>query len=245
MILARKDHAQKDGAAMNRITYYLLAGLVLTGMLSSLALGQSSATPSQNTAAAGQGSDTAAQNNQEQSLGSYARAVRKNKQPGVKQFDNDNLPKSDKISVVGDSTPSASTPADSQDDAQAQAGQANQDKPKVMPGQTQEQRQQVYDQWQGKITDQQNQIDAMAHELDLDQREYRLRAAAFYADAGNRLRNEADWDKQDADYKQKIADKQKALDDAKQKLSDLQEDARKAGVPESARQAGASDSSPE
>jgi len=244
MILTRIDHAQKDGAAMKRITYYLLAGLVLTGMLCSLALGQSSATPSQSTASA-QSSVATVQNNQEQSLGSYARAVRKNKQPGVKQFDNDNLPKSDKISVVGDSSPSASTSTDSQDDAQAPAASANQDKPKVMPGQTQEQRQQVYDQWQQKINDQQNQINAMAHELDLDQREYRLRAAAFYADAGNRLRNEAEWDKEDADYKQKLADKQKAVDDAKQKLSDMQEDARKAGVPESARQAGASDSSPE
>lgn len=63
------------------------------------------------------------------------------------------------------------------------------------------------------------------------QREYQLRAAEMYADAGNRLRNSAQWDKQDADYKQKIADKQKAVEDAKQKLTDMQEDARKAGVP--------------
>ncbi len=53
----------------------------------------------------------------------------------------------------------------------------------------------------------------------------------MYGDAGNRLRNETQWDKQDAEYKQKIADKQKAVEDAKQKLSDMQEDARKAGVP--------------
>jgi hypothetical protein len=53
----------------------------------------------------------------------------------------------------------------------------------------------------------------------------------MYADAGNRLRNQLPWDKEDADYKQKIADKQKALEDAKQKLTDMQEEARKAGVP--------------
>jgi hypothetical protein len=58
----------------------------------------------------------------------------------------------------------------------------------------------------------------------------------MYADAGNRMRNSADWDKQDAQYKQQIADKQKALDDAKQKLEDVQEDARKAGVPASVRE---------
>src|SRR5260370_422652 len=58
-------------------------------------------------------------------------------------------------------------------------------------------------------------------------------AAAMYGDVGNRLRNSADWDKQDAQYKQQIADKQKALDDAKQKLEDLREEGRTAGVPSS------------
>jgi hypothetical protein len=58
----------------------------------------------------------------------------------------------------------------------------------------------------------------------------------MYGDAGNRLRNSADWDKQDAQYKQQIADKQKALDDAKQKQDEMQEDARKAGVPSSVRE---------
>jgi len=68
------------------------------------------------------------------------------------------------------------------------------------------------------------------------QREYRLRAAAMYADVGNRMRNSAEWDKEDTDYKQKIADKQKALDDAKQKLEDMKEQARKAGAPASVRE---------
>ncbi len=73
-------------------------------------------------------------------------------------------------------------------------------------------------------------------ELDVLQREYQLRAAAMYADAGNRIRNEGDWDKQDADYKQKIADKQKALDDAKQKLEDVQEERPQGGRPSSVRE---------
>jgi hypothetical protein len=58
----------------------------------------------------------------------------------------------------------------------------------------------------------------------------------MYADAGNRLRNQADWDKQDAQYKQQIADKQKTVDDAKEKLGELQEEARKAGMPASTQQ---------
>jgi hypothetical protein len=76
----------------------------------------------------------------------------------------------------------------------------------------------------------------LQRELDVLQREYQIRAAAMYGDAGNRLRNSADWDKQDAQYKQQIADKQKALDDAKQKQDEMQEEARKAGVPSSVRE---------
>jgi hypothetical protein len=68
----------------------------------------------------------------------------------------------------------------------------------------------------------------LSRELDVLQREYRLRAAAFYADAGNRLRDAGAWDKEDAQYKQQIAAKQKAVDDAKKQLDDLQEQARKA-----------------
>jgi len=97
-------------------------------------------------------------------------------------------------------------------------------------------RQAAIKQWEDKLTSQKDQIDLLARELDVLQREYQIRAAAMYADAGNRMRNQVDWDKQDSQYKQQIADKQKALDDAKQKLDDLQEEARKAGVPASARE---------
>lgn len=232
---------------MRRIHYICFAGIVLAGMLAGQALSQTSTAPNPNTSTPGQSSATAAAGDQEPSLGSYARAVRKNKAgQSVKKFDNDNIPKADTISVVGSDSASPSQPADSGDDTQTQpaANNANQ-MPKVAPGQSEDQRKQVYDEWQAKITEQQSKIDGIARELDLDQREYRLRAASFYADAGDRLRNEAQWDKEDADYKQKIADQQKALDDAKQAMTDLQEQARKAGVPSSAQQPEGSGSSPE
>ncbi|HET7441529.1 MAG TPA: hypothetical protein VFJ47_09520, partial [Terriglobales bacterium] len=75
-----------------------------------------------------------------------------------------------------------------------------------------------------------------SREVDVMQREYRLRAAAMYGDAGNRLRNSTQWDKEDTDYKQKIEAKQKTLDDAKQQLEDMKEQARKEGVPASMRE---------
>jgi hypothetical protein len=160
------------------------------------------------------------------SLGDYARKVRK--EPATakakpKVFDNDNLPKDDKLSVVGPAVAAADSSAPVEDkDAAAKSADEDQAKKQV-----------AWKGWQDKVASQKDSIDLASRELDVLQREYQLRAAAMYADAGNRIRNSADWDKQDADYKQKIADKQKAVDDAKQKLSDMQEEARKAGVPSS------------
>jgi len=83
-----------------------------------------------------------------------------------------------------------------------------------------------------RSTSRKRKIDSLSHELDLEQREYRLRAAAFYGDAGTRLRNATQFDKDDAQYKSDVEGKQKAIDDAKQQLSELQEQAQKAGVVE-------------
>ena len=59
----------------------------------------------------------------------------------------------------------------------------------------------------------------------------RLRAAAFYADAGNQLRDEKKWAEDQRKYQSDMEGKQKELEEAKQKLVDLQEEGRKAGVP--------------
>jgi hypothetical protein len=180
-----------------------------------------------------------------QSLGDYAREVRKEKPqkaPVAKHFDNDNLPKDEHISVVGQP---AAAPAGDVADAAAKADDSTKDADQSKPDQKADaqsgkdeagKRQPADQDWQEKINTQKNQIDLLTRELDVLQREYRIRAAAFYADAGNRLRNSSSWDKQDAQYKQDIDVKQKVLDAAKQKLDDLQEQARKAGVPSSARE---------
>ena len=207
---------------MKRINYTWMAGLVLAGLLVSLSSAQS--------------------------LGDYARSVRKDKTPkppAAKQYDNDNLPKSDKLSIVGNAEqPKA--------DANAEAAKANDEdadeaapdaqSKSTAPAAKDAQQGAVSDQeksnreWQQKIKDQKNKVDLLSRELDVMQREYKLRAAAFYADAGNRLRSQGEWDKQDAAYKQKLADKQSTLDEAKQKLEDTQEQARKAGVPSNMRE---------
>lgn len=199
----------KGGATMKHITYVWLAGVMFAGSL---------AIPSRA---------------QDQPLGDYARKVRQEKtkaQPANKKFDNDNLPTNDKLSIVGNAAPA---PEEGAADADKSAEKAAE---KEKGPESAEQRQKAYDGWKQKIADQKEEIDRLGRELDVVQREYRLRAASFYADAGERLRNSAAWDKEDAQYKQQIADKQKALDDAKQHLDDMQEDARKAGVPSSMRE---------
>lgn len=190
------------------------------------------------------------------SLGDYARQIRKDSadKSKPKVFDNDNLPTDDKLSIVGstqtttDNSASADngnssstetkTTADSKGEGENQPGAEKAAAAKAPPATLPEDegaRQAAIKEWSDKISDQQQQIDLADRELNVLQREYQLRAAAMYGDVGNRLRNSSDWDKQDAQYKQQIADKQKALDDLRQKLGDTQEDARKAGVPESAR----------
>jgi hypothetical protein len=199
------------------------------------------------------------------SLGNYARQVRKDTGTSSKPkvYDNDNLPREDKLSIVGSETPADNTadakPGDSANSEGAKPageskaspdGKPSSETPAKTPAENKsgaddktankanpdQAKQDMWKQWGDKLGAQQEQIDLLTRELDVLQREYKLRAAEMYSDVGNRLRNSADWDKQDADYKQKIADKQQALDDAKQKLEDMREDARKAGVPSSVRE---------
>ena len=207
---------------MKRIAYVRMAGVILAGLMASLASAQNSTA-------------------QEQPLGDYARAVRKDKKPATaKQFDNDNLPAQDKLSVVGNAGTTGTDQAQTAANGAADAGQSDkkvEDKPpSTQPGESKEDRQKTYDAWKDRLDAQKAKIDLLSREFDVEQREYKLRAAAMYADAGNRMRNSGTWDKEDADYKQKIDQKKKALDDAKKDLDDMQEDARKAGVPSSVRE---------
>jgi len=193
-----------------------------------------------------QASSTQSQNQAQPSLADYARQVKKDSPQAKsrpKVFDNDNLPKNDTLSVVGEQPPvaadksSEAKPADSTANVPAAADKKSAPEAKAAAIEDdQAKRQAAMKEWQQKLTAQKDQIDLVDRELDVLKREYQIRAAAFYADAGDRLRNSAAWDKQDAQYKQQIADKQKALDDAKQKLEAMQEDARKAGIPAAMRE---------
>ena len=236
-----------NGEIMKRTVAYIFKLLLVVGLLASGAIAQSQS---------GSGSSSSAD-----SLADYARTIRKNSDSKSKPqvFTNDNLPTTDKLSVVGsaESTDNAaesksedsnSTGTGATDAKPASQSNATSDKsaennpvadatPQASkPGEDEAAKQAAWKHWGEQIQSQKDQIDLLTRELNVLQKEYEIRAAAMYGDVGNRLRNSADWDKQDAQYKQQIADKQKAVDDAKQKLDDMQEEARKAGVPSSIRE---------
>jgi hypothetical protein len=181
-----------------------------------------------------------------QSLADVARSVRKAKAQQTttsRHFDNDNLPTQSHLSVVG---------VETADDASAGGTQASEPSKPAQPGQEASnpsttpaeakapaseskapaaENKTGGDDWSKKIDDQKAKIETLSQDLDLSQREYRLRAVAMYSDAGNRLRNSAQWDSDDAKYKKEIADKQQALDAAKQQLTEMEEQAHKDGAP--------------
>jgi hypothetical protein len=221
---------------MKRIAYQWLSGAILAGLMTSLLAAQQSG----------------------DSLADYARKKKNEKQsePAPKRvYDNDNLPQSEHISVVGqqpaadaqaDNTKPAdnASAADANPSAPGQPNDGNQASPdkqgktkiEVTTAETSEDRDKAATEWQKKIAEQKRQVGLLERELDVVQREYKMRAAAVYADVGYRLRNSAQWDKQDKDYKTQIEAKQKEVDAAKATLADLQDQARKAGVPTKARE---------
>jgi hypothetical protein len=166
------------------------------------------------------------------SLGDYARSVRQTKSQDAKTpakvYDNDNLP-SATISVVGGASKSVAQPGnDNGSGVQSNNGSSASDqnadksadqKEKVSPGQSLQDRQKVFDAWKSRIDDQKKKIDQLAHDLDNYQHNSTMAQVSVWP--------------QTQRYGEKLAEKQKALDQAKAQLSDLQEQARKAGVPAS------------
>jgi hypothetical protein len=166
-----------------------------------------------------------------QSVADAARSARKGKaQPAASthHYDNDNLPTTEHLSVVGPAPANGSANSADPNASDAPSAQASPVDPKTAATDHEREVNEMKD----KINDQKKTIDSMKHELDLTQREYRLKAVAEYSDAGNRLRNSAQWDKDEAEFKKQLEEKQKAIDAAQQDLENLQEQARRAGVKE-------------
>jgi hypothetical protein len=202
------------------------------------------------------GNRAGAQSQSSSSLGDYARAVKKTKdpvKPSGKVYDNDNLPNSS-VSVVGQtSEPSADAGKDQGKDSGSKAkdadkaadgktadGKTTDDKSaaekkaaELKPGQAAEERDKALAAWKTQLDEQKSQISLLSRELDVLKREHDIKATEFNGDTARRVQNPSGFAIEDAKYKKEIAEKQKAVDAAKAKLDAMQEEARKSGAPNS------------
>jgi len=169
---------------------------------------------------------------------SLAEAARKHKQQqagkpvSAKVYTNDNLPATETISTVG--APATDTAADAPTDGPAVSADGSTPAAKnggAKPVDDGKSRQKTWEDWREKIEKQKAAVEQMQKENDEIDRQYKLTSGNYYNSAQQRIFDGAAMAKEDAAYKQQMEQKKKAIEDAKQKIEDLQEGARRAGVP--------------
>ncbi|HLJ87466.1 MAG TPA: hypothetical protein VKZ53_11635 [Candidatus Angelobacter sp.] len=150
------------------------------------------------------------------SLGELARKSRSAKKanPSARVIDNDVMPA--KLPVADSSDPKDAKKDDSA--APAGADKKDDDKKKAADG------------IKAKVEDQRKEIAQLEHEVDLLERESRVRAAGFYSDPSRSAGGDTKYAEDVRKAQQDIDTKKQSLVTAKQKLDDLQEQARKAGI---------------
>lgn len=157
-----------------------------------------------------------------QSLGDVARQQKSTPKPkATKVYTDENLPSTPKVAPAAkpDTTEPAATKANPDQVPENKDAKAQPDNPK--------QRDEAY---KAKIVLAKAKVADVEHEVELMQREYKLRSAVFYSDAGNRLRDDKKWADDERRYKTDLAARQQDLQGLKDKLDALREEARKAGV---------------
>lgn len=161
---------------------------------------------------------------QQQSLGDIARQNRAQKKgTAAVRLNDDNMPRT--LTANADENAPAKTDDKTAKDAKDKDKDKDQDKDQGKSAAKSSSEQIV------KAVDAQKQeISRLQRELDVAQREQRLRAAAFYGDAGTMLRDQAKYTEDSRKLQDEIDGKKQALDAAQKKLADLQEQARKAGL---------------
>lgn len=163
-----------------------------------------------------------------QSLGDVARKERTKQKPqSARTYTNEDIPsaeppkeepKPEGTPVVG-ATDTSADKKDADKDAKAKLDKTAADKQAELNAA-----------WKAKVADAKAQVATLEREINLMQREDRLRTAVYYSDAGNRLRDDKGWAEQEKKYQDDLAARQKDLSDAKQKVDQTIEAARKAGA---------------
>jgi len=160
-----------------------------------------------------------------QDLGTLARQQREQKKPAAKKvYTNDDIASQPAPSPA----PAApATDAKATTDTKADAATDGKAAPKASPA---DDKAKIEAALQQKVDAQKAQIASLTRELDIADRENRLRVANYYADAGNSLRDPKKWQDEQKAKEDEIAGKKKAIEDAKAKLDEMIEQGRKAGI---------------
>ena len=160
----------------------------------------------------------------QQSLGDAARANRAKKHATANtNLDDDNFART----TAPSAEPAPKEDAASKDASKAEEKSGESKDAKKDAAETQTQKN---DKLKSQIEAQKKEIATLQRELDIAERETRLRAAAYYADAGVMLRDQAKYAEDSRKAQAEIDTKKQALSAAQEKLGDLQEQARKAGL---------------
>lgn len=168
-----------------------------------------------------------------QSLADAAKTAKQDKKQAAKVYTNEDLPsvpasKMAEQSNAGEATATNAEAAAASDSAKPEAD-AKPAPEKADPDSAKKAGDEAQD-LKSKISDQEEQVKSLEHEIDLMQRENRLKQASFYGDAGNQLRDQKQWADAQRAYQSDLDSKQKELAEAKQKLDDIREQARKSGM---------------
>jgi hypothetical protein len=153
----------------------------------------------------------------QQSLGEIARKYRAQKKPtSTIRLDDDNMPRT--------------LNANPEEDVKKEADSGDKAADEKTKKEASEKSKEDNEKLAGQIKDQKDEISRLQRELDIAEREQRLRAAAFYADAGTQLRDQAKFAEDSRKQQEEIDSKKQALTAAQQKLDEMQEQARKSGT---------------
>ncbi|HEV8524387.1 MAG TPA: hypothetical protein VGQ71_07790 [Terriglobales bacterium] len=168
-----------------------------------------------------------------QSLGEAARKPKKAPSAAKKVYTNDDLPTSGNISVLGPSAPAADAAGEKAAAGNSAEKKAAAEASKPLGEMSPEERTKAEEAWRARFAEQRKKIAQLERELEVAQREYRLKLSGYYFDAGNQLRDPKKWNEEDAKLRAEIAAKEKELAEAKDKLELMREELRQAGFPSS------------
>lgn len=165
-----------------------------------------------------------------QTLADRARELRKDKRTqssSQRVFTNESL-NLRPAPAISDTSSAAKKPSD---DAAATDEEGEGDAEKAKGLTPDEEKAKAAADFKDKIEKAKAELAQLQREADVAQRENRLKAAVFYADAGTKLRDERKYADEDRKAQAELADKQKKIADTQAAIDRLRDGARRAGIP--------------